>query len=75
MNPKIDEIKTLIRLQLGLKDVQDEHHIVEDLGAESVDVMNIIAAVEEKYRVFIDEEELLHIHTVADLYNLVLKQV
>ena len=75
MNPTINEIKILIKLQLGQKDVRDEHDIVEDLVAESVDVMNIIAAVEEKYQIFIAEEELIHIHTVADLYNAVMERV
>ncbi len=75
MNLTIDDIKTLVRLQLGLKEVQEEQHIVEDLGAESVDVLNIIATIEEKYQIFIAEEELLRIHTVIDLYNMVLKRI
>ncbi|MCP4540882.1 MAG: hypothetical protein GY832_27415 [Chloroflexi bacterium] len=71
MKPTIDEIKTLVRLQLGLKKVRAEHYIVEELGAESIDMVNIIATAEEKYQIFIAEEELINIRTVSDLYNLV----
>jgi acyl carrier protein len=67
----IDEIKTLICVQLGLKKVRGTDHIVEDLGAESADVVNIIAAVEDKYGIIIEEEEVLRTQTVDDLSVLV----
>ncbi len=67
----LDEIKTIVRLQLGLKDVRAKNYLVEELGAESADVINIIATIEEKYQIFIAEEELINIQTLEDLYNLV----
>ena len=45
----ITDIKTLIGNQLGSNGISDDQRIVEDLGAESADVANIIAAVEDKY--------------------------
>ena len=75
MNPTIDEITTLVRLQLGLKEVHPEHYLIEELGADSADVVNIIAAIEEKYNIFIDEEELINIRTVTDLHNQVQNRV
>ncbi len=67
----IDEIKTVVALQLGLKDVSPEDRIVEDLGAESADVMNIVAALEDKYQITVDEPELQNVGTVSDLHELV----
>ncbi|MHC4621172.1 MAG: acyl carrier protein [Planctomycetota bacterium] len=75
MRPTIDEIITLVRLQLGLKRVRAEQYIVEELGAESADVVNIIATVEEKYQIYIAQDELINIRTVADLYELVKSRV
>ena len=45
----IEEIKRLVALQLGVKNVGDNDHFLETLNAESMDVLNIIVAIEEKY--------------------------
>lgn len=70
MSLSIDEIKNLVRIQLGVKQVKAEDRIIEDLGAESADIVNIIAALEDKYQIRIDEEEIGDIRTVADLVDL-----
>ncbi len=67
--PSIEEIAALVSVQLGRRDVRGEDRIVEDLGAESADVVNIIAAVEDKYHITLGESELSAIRTVADLYH------
>lgn len=71
MTSLLDQIKTITRLQLGLADISEDAHLVEELGAESVDIVNIIAVIEEKFSVFIPEEALASIKTVADLAALV----
>jgi len=70
MSLSIDEIKDLVRVQLGLKQVKSEDRIIEDLGAESADIVNIIAALEDKFQIRIDEEEIGDIRTVEDLFVL-----
>ena len=67
----LDEICTLVQLQLGLQQVDGADHIFEDLGADSMDAVNIIATAEEKYDIEIEEDELVRIHTVLDLYTLI----
>ena len=67
----ITEIQDLIRVQLGRRNVKPEERIVEDMGAESADIVNIIASAEDKYNIIIDEEEIFDIRTVEDLFNLV----
>ena len=67
----IDEVKTVVSIQLGIKAINSDDLIIETLGAESADVMNIIVALEEKYQVLIDEGDLVHVRMVADLFHLV----
>jgi acyl carrier protein len=72
MSATLAEIQTIVRLQLGLKEAPGPHtHLIEELGAESADIVNLIATLEEKYRIFIAEEELMDIQTVTDLHRLV----
>ena len=65
----IDEIISIVSLQLGIMDVSKEQRLVEDLGAESADIANLIAAVEEKYQIFVSEEMIAKIRSVNDLHS------
>ena len=46
--------------------VVDEARFVEDLGAESVQSIELVAAFEEEFDVEMDEEKALKIKNVAD---------
>ena len=69
-----EEIQRLVELQLGKRNVHDSDRLVEDLGAESADVANLVAAVEEKYGITIKESEIARIFTPTDLFELILKR-
>lgn len=72
---KPNDICNLVRLQLGIPQVHEQDHFFENLGADSVDIVNIIATAEEKYQIEIDETEMAQLQTVFDLYQLIQKQV
>ncbi len=65
----LSEITAMIALQLGQANVMATDLLIEDLGAESIDIVNIIAAVEERYGIEIGEELLGRIRTVVDLVD------
>jgi acyl carrier protein len=67
-NVKVDDIKKMVASQLGLSTVNESDRIVEDLGAESSDVANIVAAVEDKYHVTVSEDQIKTISTVRDVF-------
>ena len=71
----MDEIKKLVGMQLGKRHVNDTDRFVEDLGAESADVANLVATAEEKYGVTIKESEIACLYTAEDLYILIQKRV
>ena len=67
----IEEISRLVGVQLGNRRVNADDRFFEDLGAESIDVVNIAAAIEAKYRIEIKESEIAGIRTPADLLRLI----
>ena len=71
----IDEIKSLVGMQLGKRNVNDKDRFMEDLGAESADVANIVATAEEKYGVTIKESEIARLFTPEDLFALIQKRM
>jgi acyl carrier protein len=67
----IEDIQTLVGLQLGRRKVSGQDRLLEDLGAESADIVNIIATVEDKYRISLVEADISRVRTVRDLYDLI----
>lgn len=67
------EIHELVSIQLGHHEVRSEDRLIEDLGAESADLVNLVAALEDRFALSIGEEEAAALETVADVEALVAK--
>ena len=65
----IDEIKEVVVEQLSVSadEVKEDSKFVEDLGADSLDVVELVMALEEKFDIEIPDEEAEKIATVADV--------
>ncbi len=71
MNTTEETVLSIVRLQLGLKNVKAGDALAEDLGAVSADIVNIVVAIEDKYGIELDESALGEIRTIRDLIALV----
>lgn len=67
MNGHAGGVQDLVARQLGRHEVALDDRLIEDLDAGSIDIVTIVAVIEEAYRVSVDEERLPRIHTVRDL--------
>lgn len=63
----MDQILDLVGLELGRRSVAPDDRLVEDLGAESADLFNLIVALEDRFGLEIGEEEAAAVRTVRDL--------
>ena len=63
-----DEVKAIVVEQLNVNEdeVKEESKFVEDLGADSLDVVELVMALEEKFDVEIPDEDAEKIVTVGD---------
>lgn len=68
MKGKIVEI---IANQLGIDhgDVTPEASVVDDLGADSLDVVELVMALEEEFNLEIPDEEAEKIKSVNDIFS------
>ena len=68
-------VKKIIIEQLGVKEEQvtNEASFVEDLGADSLDLTELIMAMEEEFDVEIPDEEAEKIVTVQNAIDFVAK--
>jgi acyl carrier protein len=52
-------------LKVAPEEIQLEHHFSADLGAESVQSIELVAMFEEEFGINMDEEEALSVETVG----------
>jgi acyl carrier protein len=63
-----DKVKSIIVEQLGVdpEEVTMEAAFVNDLGADSLDTVELVMALEESFKIEISDEDAEKIHTVGD---------
>jgi acyl carrier protein len=68
-----ERVKSIIVEQLGVdaEEVKPEASFVEDLGADSLDTVELIMAFEEEFGIEIPDDEAEKIKTVRDAVNYV----
>jgi acyl carrier protein len=69
-----ERVKKLICEQLGVKEdeVKDDASFVEDLGADSLDTVELVMALEEEFETEIPDEEAEKITTVKEAIDYIL---
>jgi acyl carrier protein len=64
-----DRVKDIIVDQLGVDpdEVKTESHFIDDLGADSLDTVELVMAFEEEFNIEIKDEDAEKIQTVKDV--------
>ena len=64
-----EKIKKIVADQLGADadEITMESTFIEDLGADSLDVVELVMAMEDEFDIEIDEDEAENISTVGDV--------
>ncbi len=76
MSDSVEEkIKSIIVNQLGVEEaaVVPKAKFIEDLGADSLDIVELVMAMEEAFGIDIPDEEAENIRTVSDAVGFVKK--
>lgn len=70
-----EKLKGIIAEQLGVDEgeVTTEANIQDDLGADSLDVVDLITTIEDEFDLSIPDEAVEEIKTVGDIVNYIEK--
>ncbi len=64
-----DKIKKIIEEQLGIEGhkIKEDASFIDDLGADSLDIVELVMAMEEEYNIEIPDEDAEKLKTVGDV--------
>ena len=66
-----DRVKEIIakELEVDSKQISGEARFIEDLGADSLDIVELVMALEEEFGIDIPDEDADKLKTVGDAMN------
>ncbi len=69
----LDKIKSLLSSQLGIKEdrIQLKSRILEDLGADSLDLVELLMTLEDEFNVTVSDDEAIKLKTVEDIVKII----
>lgn len=68
-----DKVKEIIAEQLGIdaSTITKNSKVIADLGADSLDIVELVMALEDEFGVSVDEDKVQNLVTVGDIVNLI----
>jgi acyl carrier protein len=71
-----ERLKDLVAAQLGVSgaDISREKSFIDDLGADSLDLVELVMAMEDEFKLQIPDAEAENIRTVGDALAFVAQQ-
>lgn len=70
-----EKVCNMLAEQLGIdaNKITPESEVVKDLGADSLDVVELLMALEDEYQITLPEEEVESLKTVQDIVEMMNK--
>ncbi len=70
-------LRKMIASQLNIKEdkVTDQARIIEDLGADSLDIVEMFMTLEEEFELTIPDENVVELKTVGDVISYIQNEV
>ncbi len=69
----IDKVKKIIAEQLCIStdDISDNANVIEDLGADSLDVVELLMTFEDEFKVSIPDDKLEELKTIPQIVKII----
>ena len=68
-----EKLRALLAEQLGISvdDITPETNIIDDLGADSLDVVELLTALEDEYDLVITDDRVRELYTVKEVADFI----
>ncbi|HIY45432.1 MAG TPA: acyl carrier protein [Candidatus Borkfalkia excrementipullorum] len=70
-----EKVRDMLAKQLNLsaEQIKPESDVVKDLGADSLDVVELLISLEDDYGISIPEDDIVNVKTVQDIVDMIEK--
>ena len=70
-----EKVRDMLAKQLNLSadQIKPESDVVKDLGADSLDVVELLISLEDDYGISIPEDDIVNVKTVQDIVDMIKK--
>lgn len=67
----LEKVKKILSEQFSVEEdsINPNTNIAEDLGADSLDVVDILMSIEDEFEIEVPDEEIENMRTVGELVN------
>ena len=74
MSDVIERVKKIVveRLEVDAEKVNEKASFIDDLGADSLDLVELVVELEDRYGIRMGEDQAEHVKTVGDAVDFVL---
>lgn len=70
----LEIIKPYLPEEIGVQEVSEEKHLINDLKINSAHIVDIVLDIEDKFDIMIDDDAIGEMNTVQDSIDMVLKK-
>ncbi len=76
-NEIFEKTRAIIAEKLNLEEetITPESSILEDLGADSLDIVDLVMALEEEFDIQVPDEDMENLTTVGDVVNYIAQRL
>lgn len=69
----LDKVKEIIasQLNIGVDTIKEDSRVIEDLGADSLDIVEMLMTLEEEFGISIPDEDTSKLTTIASIVELI----
>lgn len=69
MSPTAEKVRAILAAQLDVDEdkIRNDTNIAEELGADSLDLVELMMSIEEEFDVSIEEDKVQNFKTVSDV--------
>lgn len=73
----LEKIKSILSEQFDIEEdnITSASDIINDLGADSIDVVDLITSIEDEFEIEVPDEEVENVKTVGDLVKYIEAQM
>ena len=69
----LDKVRKMLseQLNISLDKIKPESKVIDDLGADSLDVVEMLMLLEDEFNITVSDEESVNLSTVADIVKVI----